>query len=243
MMKLYIPQIKEEFVLEKTWIVSLDDDYYLSLLEKIDIKNYNGEIRIPKGSTIKIMDISMYRKKITGIYIQITRIFNKKVKRNITFIVNLNDINRMYIESSATQGVLNLDIGWVSHHIYNKGYNFSSYSPPENGKEVMTGYINKTKVFIIRITDFDIETKTYKNGWNNNIQHHEIISSIKYGAYELISDDGKESLIGEWGTTQTCKKHLSKFLDDNKSKFLDNNQKKMLRSDKLERLAKEIKEK
>ena len=240
-MKLFIPQTKEEFILDKSWTSDIQSNYLLEYFAKIGVKVLNSEIRLPKGTSIKIMEILMHRKKITGIKIQITKIFNKKAKQLFSFEVDLNDINRMFIESSATQGVLNIEIDWKVHDVYNKGYGLSPYgSKPEIDKEVISGYVNDIKVFNIRIVDFLTETVT-QTDWDNTVRHKTVIKDIKYTAYELISGDN-ETLIGEWSTTQTCKKHLAKFLENNKSQFLDKNQKTMLRSDKLQRLAKEIEE-
>jgi len=221
-MKLYLPQIKEEFILERTWNVNICEPYSygytLERLESIGVTNFNGEIRIHAGTTMKIMDINIHRKKINNVSIQITKIHGKKSKFNITFEVELNDLNRMYIESSASQGVLNIDIDW------RKQYN------SQIGENVVVGSINKKPYLYVEILDIqkDKDGKSY-------------LDKTKYGAYEILSSNEKTK-IGEWYTEQTCKKHLKKFVDDNKAQFFDKNQKIILRSEKFQRLSDEIDE-
>ena len=235
-MKIFIPQVGEEFKLERSWNIELDD-YNYDYFKEHKSHQIENEAVFHKGTIIKIMSFNLYRRhKISNIIIKIVEINGKKLKNSPNFAVELNDFNRIHIEDSATQGVLNIDLNWDSMRTWRKGSSKQNNSI-QLYKHVGYGYVNKTKVFQIKITELVWTKKTITNYYGNE-EIREYIEKIKYGVYELISGD--EEFLGEWGTTQTCKKHALEFLNKNKSQFFDKNQKIILRAYKFERILDEI---
>ena len=166
-MKLFLPQIKEEFTLEKDWGIELRQDTIRTFFNK-EIKKESTQIIIPAGTKMFLTRMHLLNKrKIGGVGLMISELNGKKIKKALyhDFMVDLNDLNRMHIESSSTQGVLNIDVGWDINHSIAKNETFPS-KYHKIGDQIGKGFVNHNHNFTIYISD--IEYESYRSSWNKS---------------------------------------------------------------------------
>jgi len=241
-MKLFLPQIKEEFTLEKDWNIDLDN-HTAKHFFGIDSKKDSVNIWVPAGTKMFLTRIDLWgKRKIGRVGLLFSEINGKKFKTAMynDFSVDLNDLNRIHIQSSATQGVLNIEIGWYIEYDkrISKGHTYQNKLVV--GDIISTGRVNNDHIFTIRVSEIEYITDSDKNRYSRHK-----LKSIKYQAFENVSKtigEISETFIpdSEWTTLQTCQKHAFKFLNNNKNKFLNPAQNQIMRSEKFNRLADEL---
>jgi len=234
-MKIFIPQTKEEITLKKNWIVNLSKET-IKIFFGVDIKEKFKKFNVPVGTKLYISKYNLYnRRTIDIIEVMFSEYQGKKLKvaQYHAAMIELKDFNRIYIEDSDTQGAMHVEIFWTEKKHSRKGYLDKSLSIND---VVYEGKVNDELFFKITISDIEIYsskssygTKTYK------------VKDIKYVIEENVSKKGRWKEIGEWSTTQTCRKKAMDFLNSHKNVFLDDTQSILMRKEKMKRLDEEIK--
>lgn len=226
MNKIYIPQVKDEIIVAKPWTFKSTSEKLKDLFN-LNTKIYSKEtITLPKGTVLRIASIDSDSTKVYSISLNIRKLNNKKISlKNGFFSVELNDFNRLFIETSETQGIMNIDVRW-SNQNWSIGDFVYGHVHLKKGNILGKGYVRiddkQETAFIIRLSDIDIKD--------------DHITNIKVKLFETITN-GKENELVEYKSIPACSRFGNKWVSDNKKYFLSSYQKKILRTEKITRLT------
>lgn len=236
MNKIYIPQIKDEIVVAQDWKIINNDETFLEIfgLKRISYDK-PFEVTIPKGSVIRVLSIDANSRSIGSISLTLRKIGDKKIKLSDgRFSVELNDFNRLYIEESATQGMMNFTIDWNTQKL-NKGE--SIHVKNKVGVHVGSGSVrdgNKNKIEVFSLVISELKTKEVKTSWHDWTE----IEHIKIKLYEHLSSDRPVELV-EYKSTMACAKFAKQWLNENNKYFLNSFQTQAIREEKFKRIIEE----